>query len=228
MNLTTSPRPFRWRLQKGSHSLPGPEGDTCINELALIVAGFAYRRIRSVEAMPSSFSRPLCRLALSLNDQADDQARQRLLPYVIRLACADTAEIELEREAFIIRQQSQFGTWSLATEMSAIPCGAVVGSYNARFASFEQGLTVLEGALAIGRQAVPLPIKVVTDRMASAIELATENKGSSDGLMAWIGQNLRSSARGRLFEVLLVSGRCVAERLRSRQQLGPSRVSGDP
>jgi hypothetical protein len=140
-----------------------------------------------------------------------------LLPYVIRLACADTAEIEREREAFINRRQSQFGTWSLATEISAIPCGAVVGSYNARFASFEQGLAVLEGALAIGRQAIPLPMKVVTDRMASAIELAAEVKRSSDGLMAWIGQKLRSSVRGRFFETLLVSRRCVAERVQSRQ-----------
>ncbi len=41
---------------------------------------------------------------MSLNDEATDTDRQRLLPFVTRLACADSDEIELERAQFIARQ----------------------------------------------------------------------------------------------------------------------------
>jgi hypothetical protein len=40
------------------------------------------------------FSRPICRLAMLLNDHASDEQRQKLLPFVSRLACADAAEVE--------------------------------------------------------------------------------------------------------------------------------------
>jgi hypothetical protein len=40
--------------------------------------------------MPECFSRPICRLAMQLNDTATDAQRQRLLPFATRLACADT------------------------------------------------------------------------------------------------------------------------------------------
>lgn len=49
--------------------------------------------------MPDCFSRPICALAMQLNDEAaGDQERQLLLPFVARLACADTPEVERERE----------------------------------------------------------------------------------------------------------------------------------
>jgi len=62
------------------------------------------------------------------NLAASDAERQRLLPFVTRLACADTPAIELERAAYI---RSKVATAH----------------------SFEYGLKVLEGALAIGWQA---------------------------------------------------------------------------
>ena len=50
--------------------------------------------------MPECFSRPICKLAMRLNDYAaTDAERQRLLPYVTRLACADTPEVEAKRAA---------------------------------------------------------------------------------------------------------------------------------
>ncbi len=136
---------LNWELKAGSHRFPGPDGGTCINEAALIAAGFEYRRVRSPSDMPECFSRPICRLAMRLNDSADDEQRQRLLPYVTRLACADTKGVELAREAYI--------NWHTRHDY-IIP--------------FEKGLRVLEGALAIGRQADPLGPDEVQTRMEAA------------------------------------------------------------
>src|SRR3954462_15777895 len=63
---------LNWELKAGSHPFPGRDGGTCINEAALIAAGFEYRPIRGVEDMPECFSPPICRLAMQLNDTATD------------------------------------------------------------------------------------------------------------------------------------------------------------
>ncbi len=133
-----------WRLKAGSHPFPGPDGGTCINEAAVVAAGFEYKRVRAAEDMPECFSRPICRLAMLLNDEATDTERQRLLPYVTRLACADTPEVEKQRADYVGRQ----------TRVRPI--------------SFNRGLEVLEGALAIGRQADPLGPEEVRSRMDKA------------------------------------------------------------
>jgi hypothetical protein len=87
--------------------------------------------------MPECFSRPICRLAMILNDNANDLERQRLLPFVTRLACADTPEVERARTAYIIAR--------------------TLSDY-----SFDEGLNILEGALAIGRQAEGLGCEMIT------------------------------------------------------------------
>ena len=134
---------LNWKLKSGSHRFPGPEGGTCINEAAVVAAGFEYQPVCTVESMPECFSRPICRLAMLLNDHASDKDRQRLLPYVTRLACADTPDVEATRAAYIHNQ---------AAASSYIP-------------SFEVGLEILEGALAIGRQADPFGAEEVKTRM---------------------------------------------------------------
>ncbi len=139
---------LNWTLKAGSHQFPGPDGGTCINEAALVAAGFAYQPISHPDDMPSCFSRPICRLAMRLNDNAGEAERQLLLPFVTRLACADTPEVEREREAYI---------WSHLT----------------KHVSIERGLEVLEGALAIGRQADPLTPDVVRTRMGAVRDEAT-------------------------------------------------------
>jgi hypothetical protein len=48
---------LNWTLKKGSHRFPGPDGGTCINEAAVVAAGFPYRRVGAVDAMPECFSR---------------------------------------------------------------------------------------------------------------------------------------------------------------------------
>jgi hypothetical protein len=134
---------LNWKLKKGSHEFPGPDGGTCINEAALVAAGFAYRSIRAAEDMPECFSRPICRYALRLNDEAPDLLRQQLLQFVTRLACADSPEIEAQRESYIKARTQQ--------PLPFITC-----------------LEVLEGALSIGRQADPQGVEAVTTRMAIA------------------------------------------------------------
>ena len=99
-----------------------------------------YKPIACAEDMPACFSRPICRFALKLNDEANDKDRQRLLPFVTRLACADTPEIERARATYI-------------------------GIHAFRFMSFDQGLHELEGALAIGREANPFAGYEVRTRM---------------------------------------------------------------
>jgi hypothetical protein len=132
---------LNWKLQQGSHTFPGPDGGTCINEAALVAAGYAYRPIRHVQEMPLCFSRPICGLALTLNDQAADSERQRLLPFVTRLACADTPQVERVRADYIKAQSGVFGD------------------------NFERGLEILEGALAIGRRADPVSGEDVASRL---------------------------------------------------------------
>jgi hypothetical protein len=134
---------LNWKLKRGSHRFPDKGGGTCINEAALVAAGFEYKQIRSAEEMPECFSRPICNFAIELNDQANDADRQRLLPYVTRLTCADSLEIEVKRAAYIDRHTRSYP----------------------HYVSFEVGLEVLEKALAIGRQADPFAPDEVRTRM---------------------------------------------------------------
>src|SRR5215207_9037085 len=89
---------LNFRLARGSHASPSGLGDLCINEAAIVAAGFAYQRVNSVSDMPTCFSRVLSQYALTLNDQMPDDQRQRLLPFAVRLmGTADTPEVERQR-----------------------------------------------------------------------------------------------------------------------------------
>jgi hypothetical protein len=158
---------LNWKLQMGSHPFPGQDGGTCINEAAIVAVGFEYQPVKSVEDMPECFSRPICRLAMQLNDEATDEERQHLLPFVTRLACADTPEVERQRAVYI--------HWHTA----------------GRF-TFQEGLAVLEGALAIGRQADALGLDTVKTRMGAVQGRATTATSVADSLLfsklkSWFG-----------------------------------------
>ncbi len=135
---------LNWKLQRGSHTFPGPDGGTCINEAAIVAAGFPYQPVRLVELMPSCFSRPICRLAMLLNDEANDEQRQELLRFVGRLACADTPKVEWERQDYIAHRLRYRLTYPV---------------------TFQEKLDILEGALAIGRQADMLAPEEVATRL---------------------------------------------------------------
>src|SRR5215216_2058061 len=139
---------LNWKLTQGSHPFPGKDGGTCINKAAIVAAGFEYQPVRRVEDMPECFSRPICRLAMELNDTANDVERQQLIRFVTRLACADTPDIEGERAAYI-------------------------HSRTARHCTFVEGVQILEGALAIGRQAEAFAPDEVRTRMETVQWSAT-------------------------------------------------------
>ena len=158
---------LNWKLKQGSHPFPGKDGGTCINEAALVAAGFEYKPIRAAEDMPSCFSRPICRFAMHLNDEASDAERQRLLPFVTRLACADTPEIERAREVYIV-------------------------AHAGRYLGFENGLVVLKGALAIGRQADFFAPEEIRTRMDAVRERASTPTSIPDSpvfakIKSWLG-----------------------------------------
>ncbi len=95
---------LNWKLLRGSHEFPGPDGGTCINEAAIVAAGYPYRSVQSIDDCPTSFSRPMALFAMCLNDALDDDLRQELLMrFVTRLAgSADAPRIELERAQFLM------------------------------------------------------------------------------------------------------------------------------
>jgi hypothetical protein len=99
-------RMLEWKLLRGSHEFPGPDGGTCINEAAIVAAGYPYRAIYRVKDLPASFSRPVAMLALCLNDTLDDELRQELLvPFVTRLAgSADTPALEARRAELMLER----------------------------------------------------------------------------------------------------------------------------
>jgi hypothetical protein len=163
---------LNWKLLRGSHPFPGPDGGTCINEAAVVACGLPYQPVTSVDCMPKCFSRPICALAMQLNDNATDAQRQRLLPFVTRLACADTPKVERERGWYIDAHLNRSGFF--ATEFQ-----------------FDEGLRALGGALAIGRQADPLGMDEAASRLNAARSPAEPVKKRSGSLPAkvklWLG-----------------------------------------
>ncbi len=94
-----------WKLLRGSHYFPGPDGGTCVNEAAIVAAGHPYRAVRSIEDCPASFSRPAATYAMFLNDliETDELRRRVLMPFVARLeGSADGPEAEKQRAELII------------------------------------------------------------------------------------------------------------------------------
>jgi hypothetical protein len=166
---------LHWKLTHGSHPFPGRDGGTCINEAAIVAAGFGYQPVRRVEDMPECFSRPICRLAMRLNDSADDVERQQLIRFVTRLGCADTPAIERQRAAYIQSRTS-------------------------RHLTFEQGLQVLEGALAIGRQAEAFAPDEVRSRI-EAVQRSTTTGAIADSpnfakIKAWFETKIHVALAG--------------------------------
>lgn len=163
---------LNWKLLRGSHDFPGPTGGTCINEAAVVACGFQYQRVGSVRSMPKCFSRPICRLAMQLNDNATDAQRQRLMPFVTRLACADNPTIERERANYINAR-------------------AGIDPFCILPLDFDRALGVLEGALAIGRQADQLGLDEAADRLNAARGPVVPKRNRVDLLSAkvkgWFG-----------------------------------------
>ncbi|WP_200902072.1 hypothetical protein [Microvirga vignae] len=185
---------LNWKLKAGSHPFPGKDGGTCINEAALIAAGFESTPIPAVEEMPDRFSRPIRRLAMPLTDEPSNEERQHLLPFVTRLARADPLKVERERATDINRNMP--------------------GDYS-RF-PFDKGLGVLEGALAIGRQAdLSAPDEARTRMKAVQARATTPTAVPDTPLFAkiktWLGTKETASAGCPLDERMRAGGGEVRE-----------------
>ena len=98
---------LNWELKSGSHEFPGPSGGTCINEAAIVAAGFEYRAVKSAKDCPPCFCPVLSEFAIVVNDQLGLEDRQSLMmPLVTRLAGSrdDEAWVESARAEFIMRE----------------------------------------------------------------------------------------------------------------------------
>jgi hypothetical protein len=74
-----------------------------------------------------------------LNELGDNEGRQRLLSYVMQLACADTKKIEKAGDTYIRRHMGSY-------YVGVLLCGVALVSY-------DKGFKVLKVALTISRQA---------------------------------------------------------------------------
>lgn len=92
-----------WQLKHGSHEFPGPDGGTCINEAAVVVAGYPYREVLSIADLPETFCPVIGQFALTLNDSMPEGETLNLLrPFAARLSgSCDTREVALERARFL-------------------------------------------------------------------------------------------------------------------------------
>jgi hypothetical protein len=98
---------LNWKILRGSHEFPGPDGGTCVNEAAIIAAGYPYTPVRRIDDCPASFSRAMALYAMCLNEivLSDDLRQELLMPFVTRLAgSADRLDADLERIALILRR----------------------------------------------------------------------------------------------------------------------------
>ncbi len=93
-----------FRLARGSHKQPNKNGNICVNEAAVIAAGFQYREVKNASCLPDCFSRPVSEYAIYLNDFMMHKARNELLmPFVTLLpGTSDAPWIEAERARFIV------------------------------------------------------------------------------------------------------------------------------
>jgi hypothetical protein len=93
-----------FRLARGSHKQPNKGGNICVNEAAVIAAGFRYREIRDVSCLPDCFSRPVSEYAIYLNDFMMHRVRNELLvPFITRLpGTSDAPWVEEERARLIV------------------------------------------------------------------------------------------------------------------------------
>ena len=93
---------LNWKIESGSHEWPGPDGGTCINEAAIVAAGFPYKAVSQASDCPPCFSPVVSAYLIRLNDILNDDDRQLLIPFVTRLSgSADTDQIERQRLNYI-------------------------------------------------------------------------------------------------------------------------------
>jgi len=98
---------LNWQLKHGSHDFPGPDGGTCINEAALVVAGLGYREVTSVEDLPEFFCPVISQFCLTLNDaMPEGETLNRLRPFAARLAGSGDGRRTADRRALYLASRA--------------------------------------------------------------------------------------------------------------------------
>jgi hypothetical protein len=183
---------LEWKLLSGSHDWPGPDGGTCINEAAVVVAGFDYTPVGGADDFPPCFSRELGAMLLHLNDELSDERRQRLMRFVLQLpGSRDAAKVERARCRLIgdgvrrLLKEAGLSHRLLATGKIrsyedrlayAEEVGGVIAmtaevsplANEARDAFFDRTLDVIEQAFALGRRAPAADAALIEKRIAAA------------------------------------------------------------
>lgn len=161
-----------WKLLEGPHS--SPYGGGCFNEMAIVAAGYLYRRVSSYKDMPPSFCPVISTFTMALNDVWDDATRQRLVPFITRVAgIAGGPAIEARRAAILLGNSPFVGTGRCPCSMCAsLPSEAPDRKANQAAGNLYQfpdrALAVLEEALAIGPQADPSVGYLMAERVEKA------------------------------------------------------------
>jgi hypothetical protein len=95
---------LNWKLLAGTHEWPGPDGGTCINEAAIVAAGFAYRSIRSPADCPPCFCPILSAYLIKVNDIFDDASRQKLIKFIPKLPGSYDSSVAWDRHQYILKR----------------------------------------------------------------------------------------------------------------------------
>ena len=131
-----------WQLKHGSHDFPGPDGGTCINEAALVVAGLSYREVTRVEDLPEFFCPVISQFCLTLNDaMPEGKTLNRLRPFAARLAGSGDGRRTAENRALYLADRAAGEIAALAIETARPEAAARLrnaGSPEARFAVLEE------------------------------------------------------------------------------------------
>jgi hypothetical protein len=179
-----------WKLLTGSHEWPGPDGGTCINEAAIVVAGFHYSPVGGPEDFPPCFSTELGMLLLSLNDALSDERRQKLMRFVLRLpGSKDVAKVERRRCRFLhdgirgLLVKYGLPLDSMSSQLRSLDdrrvfagqAGETIGAASEHHlasgqadAFLDAALDLLDQAFAIGRRAKPADAALIQVRAARA------------------------------------------------------------
>ena len=193
---------LNWKLLEGSHEFPGPDGGTCINEAAIVAAGFDYKQVHDTEDLPDCFCPFLGTVLIVLNDNVGDENRQKLMKYVTKLAGSrDDKKLDTRYEliaTFVLdnytrlyrldrlRSEDSFGKifcekdiftfyFELSTtveQWKAIAVALLNLFFIYKVTTIEAVLSLLDEAFAIGNQAKPIETILVIKRMEKIRALA--------------------------------------------------------
>ena len=166
-----------FRLAAGGHVSPDGLGNVCATEAAIIAAGLEYRPVGGAHALPSCFSRVIGQFVIHLNDEMPDDVRQRLLPFVTRLAgTAASPDVEFARGDFLAglceRPPISRAVSSLHRQLLLVRTANNAAVEFAARSDWDGALKALDHLLAIGAKPPSVNVDIAVQRLSEAREAA--------------------------------------------------------